>query len=126
MARGFARWWFIGSVATLAMLVILAAKTARERGWNGYLRLIQNGVSCEAIVTKTEQQGSCRAEYSFSIKGHDYFGAGPDCSARVGQKVIITYLVDDPARSCLGHAGARLADEIASFLFGGLSFPPLS
>jgi hypothetical protein len=124
--RRFTMIWLVGGIVTLALLAILAGKTVNDRGWGDYLRLMQKGSNCEAVITRTEPSGHCLAAYTFSVGGHDYFGAGPDCSARVGQKVIVTYLVADPSHSCLGYAGERLADEVVSFLFGGLSFPPLS
>jgi hypothetical protein len=120
------KWWFIGALGLLALIASILGMAARERGWGEYLRLIQDGTSCEATITRVEPRAPCLAQYTFSHGGRDYSGAGPDCRAKVGQKVVITYLVADPSRSCLGRAGERLADDVASFLFGGLKFPELS
>ena len=125
-ARGSAKTWISGGVCAIALLAILIGTAFKERGWDSYLRLIQAGSNCEAVITKTQPQNSCLAEYTFSVDGRSYSGSGPDCTVRVGQKVIITYLVADPSSSCLGHAGERLANEVVSYLFGGLSFAPLS
>ena len=123
--RPFTKVLLVGSIVSVAILAILTVITV-ERGWGGYLRLIQKGSNCEAIIIQAETRGNCLAEYTFSVGGHSYFGTGPQCGAIVGQKVIVTYLDTDPAHSCLGHAGERLANELVSFLFGGLFFPPLS
>ena len=118
--------WLFGAIVAMALLAILAGRIFQERGWVGYLRLMRHGANCEALIIRTEPQGNCLTEYTFSIGGHSYHGTGSECSARVGQKVIITYLVADPSQSCLGHAGETLANEVVSFLFGRLTFPPLS
>jgi len=118
--------WLIGVITLLALLTALTVKASNERGWAGYLRLMREGTNCEALITRAEPQGNCIAEYSFSIAGRNYSGSGPDCAAKVGEKVIVTYLVADPSHSCLGHAGERLANDIVTYFFGGLSFAPLS
>jgi len=125
-AQRGATMWLIGVITLLAMLTTLAVKAGSERGWATYLRLMREGSNCEALITRAEPQGNCLAEYAFSIAGRSYSGSGPDCAAKVGQKVMVTYLVADPAHSCLGYAGERLADDIVSYFFGGLSFAPLS
>ncbi|HBG07014.1 MAG: hypothetical protein A2075_17020 [Geobacteraceae bacterium GWC2_58_44] len=123
-APAFANMWLICGIGLVVILSILIGITAKERGWGDYLRLIRKGSNCQAVIIKAEPAGRC--EYAFSIGGRSYVGTESECNARVGQKVTITYLVADPSQSCLGHAGERLANEVVSFLFGGLSFPSLS
>ena len=118
--------WATGVIAALALLAVITGKIADERGWREYLHLMRQGANCQAVITKIEAGGPCRAEYAFSVAGRSYRGTGPACSASAGQKVTITYLIADPSRSCLGYAGERLANEVVSFFFGGLSFPSLS
>ena len=110
----------------MAMLSIFVARTARERGWDEYVRLMQQGANSQATIVRTVPGSDCLAEYSFSVAGRSYSGAGSQCNVKVGQKVVVTYLVEDPSRSCLGYAGERLANEVVSFFFGGLTFPSLS
>lgn len=121
--------WFLAAVCAVAILSVLALKTAREQGWGHYVRLMQKGEKTEAVITRTAPGlpgKDCLAEYSFSIAGRDYTGTGSQCGMRVGQKVMVTYLAADPWQSCLGRAGERLADEVVSYLLGGLTFAPLS
>jgi hypothetical protein len=84
---------------------------------------MQHGVHCEATIIKAETQGRCLAEYTYSIGERSYFGSGSQCGLKVGDHVMITYLVSDPSSSCLGYAGERLANDVASYFSGGLSFP---
>lgn len=120
------KFWLVGGVGLLAMLVISVGRTADEQGWDRYLRLMRNGASSQATIVRTQPGSNCLAEYSFSVGGRTYSGTGSQCHVTVGQKVAVTYLVTDPAQSCLGPAGQRLADEVVSFFFGGFTFPSLS
>ena len=115
-----------GAVVALALCAVLAGRVFSDQGWGRYLLLMRHGSSCEATVVGTLGRENCLVEYSFSAGGRAYRGTGPQCRATVGQKVTVTYLVSDPSQSCLGHPGERLANEVVSFFFGGLSFPPLS
>ena len=124
-ARRISTTLLAGIIGAVAVLSIVAGIRSNER-WAGYLHLMQQGSSCQAIIVKTEGGSDCLAEYSFSIEGRTYFGTAPDCSAKTGRQVTVTYLADDPSRSCLGSPGERLANEMISFLVRGLSFPSLS
>ena len=124
--RLFTKVLFVGAAIAVAILSILAGITVNEPGCARYLRLVREGAKCEAIITIAEAANDCLVQYSFSIEGRNYCGTGSDCGARVGRKVTITYLPADPSQSCLGPAGEKLADQLVSFLFGGLGSPPLS
>lgn len=114
--------WMIGAVCITAVLTNVIGTAAAERGWHNYLRLIKDGTTGQATITKTGSVSDAAAQYAFSVGGRSYYGAAPNFRAKVGQRVAITYLPDDPYTSCLGSPGARLADEVVQFLFGGLPF----
>jgi hypothetical protein len=122
--KRFIGLWVIGGIATVAILATLTGLTAKDHGWFGYLQLVRHGATCEATVTRTEPQNHCRAEYSFTTGDRSYSGTGPDCSAKVGQNVTVTYLASDPSHSCLWSAHERLTNEVMTFLMGGIGFPP--
>jgi hypothetical protein len=124
-ARSSTKMWFIVAVGALALLAVLAGRVFSGQGWGRYLLLMQHGSTGEATVVATLGRDNCLLEYSFSVARRSYRGTGPECRASVGQKVTVTYLVSDPSQSCLGPAGERLANEVVSYFFGGLSFPPL-
>lgn len=123
MVRRSLAGWVIGFIAIAAVLTNAIATAAAERGWRSYLLLIQKGSLQQATITKADSGSNGPAQYVFSVGGRGYYGAAPNCRARVGQRVIVTYLAEDPSTSCLGSPGERLADEVVSFLFGGLAFP---
>jgi len=110
----------------VAVVSAFIGEIASERGWSNYLRLIRSGSDCKATIVSADTGSNGGATYRFNIGGRSYHGTGPVCSARVGQQVEITYLAGDPSNSCLGSPVERLADEVVSFLFGGLSFPDQS
>jgi hypothetical protein len=122
--KRFVGIWFLGGIATVAILAILTGLTLKNHGWVGYLQLVRSGETCEGIITRTEPQNHCLAVYSFKIGDRSYSGDGPDCTARVGQMVSITYLASDPSHSCLGSARERLTNELMTFFVGGIIFPP--
>jgi len=122
--KRFVGIWFLGGIATVAILAILTGLTLKDHGWVGYLRLVPSGETCEGIITRTEPQNHCLAVYSFKIGDRSYSGDGPDCTARVGQRVSITYLASDPSHSCLGFAREKLTNELMTFFVGGIIFPP--
>lgn len=124
-ARRISTTLLVGIIGAVAVLSIVAGIRSNER-WAGYLHLMQKGANCQAVIVKTESGSDCLAEYTFSIEGRTYFGAAMDCSAQTGRQVTVTYLADDPSRSCLGSPGERLANEVIRFLVRGLSFPSLS
>lgn len=125
-SRGFLKFWFVGVIGVAALLAVFVGRTAEEQGWDAYWRLMRSGAETRATIVRTLPGSDCLAEYSFSVAGRSYTGTGRQCKVRVGQTVTVTYLIADPAHSCLGHAGQRLADEVVSFFFGGFSFPSLS
>ena len=125
-SQGFPKFWIVGAIGMLAILVVFVGRTADEKGWDNYLRLMRNGATSEATIVRTVPGADCLAEYRFSVGGRSYSGTGSQCKVTVGQKVTVTFLVTDPSQSCLGHAGRRLADEVVSFFLGGFSFPDLS
>lgn len=125
-SHGFVKFCFVGAIGILALLTFFVARTADERGWDNYLHLMRNGANSEATIVRTVPWADCLAEYEFTIGGRSYSGTESQCNVTVGQKVTVTFLVTDPSQSCLGHAGRRLADEVVSFFFGGLTFPSLS
>jgi len=126
MVRRVLASWVAGGLITAAVLSGFTGQIAYERGWSNYLRLIRNGSDCQATIIRTESGSNCLATYSFKVGGRSYYGTGPNCSARVGQQVTVTYLADDPSSSCLGSPVEGLANAVVSFLFGGLSFPDQS
>lgn len=123
MLRRTLAGWLLGCIIVGCALLFVIGTAAANNGWNTYLRLMQQGSSCQATITRVEPGNTCRAHYTFSIAGRSYNGTAPICGVKVGQQVAVTYLSDDPSNSCLGSPGARLADEVVSFFFGGFSFP---
>ena len=118
--------WVVCGIAAVAILAALIEIRTRDLDWRGYMQLIQHGSNSQATITGINSEGECVVSYAFSIGGRNYSGTGSLCSARVGQRVTITYLVQDPSHSCLGYAGERLIDDVISSLVRGLSFPSLS
>jgi hypothetical protein len=122
----FMRGWLIGGIVALTICAILVGRTAGERDWGRYLRLMREGVSAPGVVNRVETSPPCRAEYSFTAGGRPCRGSSTVCGVRVGQQVRVTYLAEDPSVSCIGNPGERLADEIIYAFFGGLFFPEIS
>lgn len=111
----------IAFAAALLALTIALDRGAEARGWERYLRLIRSGSTGTATVTKSDLGGSC--EYIFALSGKSYKATARNYRASAGQQIPITYLPDSPATSCPGSPAVRLADEVVSYLFSGLSFP---
>jgi hypothetical protein len=122
--KRFAVMWFLGGVVTVLVLAAITVATPGNKDWLGYLRLVRGGADAIGTVVRTEPQNHCLAEYTFNVADRSYIGRGPDCSASVDQKIAITYLMADPAHSCLGSARARLQNELATFIVGGILVPP--
>ncbi len=122
--KRFTIMWFLGSLGTVAFLAAFTAAMLNNNGWLGYLRLVRGGAYATGIVIRTDPRNHCLTEYTFSAGGQRFTGAGSACGASAGQTVAITYLVTDPARSCLGPALAKLENELATFVLGGIIFPP--
>lgn len=118
--------WLIAGIVVLVICAILIGRTADERDWGRYLRLMQNGTQTRGVVSKVETSPPCRADYDFTAEGLAYRGSSIVCGVRAGQQVRVTYLADDPSISCIGRPGERLAEEIISSFFGGLFFPEIS
>jgi Protein of unknown function (DUF3592) len=123
--RRFAVTWLLGAIATVVLLAVLTGVTLTNHGWWGYLRLVRGGATTQGVVARTEPRNHCLAEYAFAIDGRQYRGAGPYCGAMVGQKVAVTYLTTDPNQSCLGAAREHLNNDLATFVAGGVIFPPM-
>jgi hypothetical protein len=123
--RRFAIAWLAGSVATVALLAIVTGLTLTNHGWWGYLTLAREGVATHGTVDRTEPRHHCLAEYVFTVEGRQHRGGAADCSATVGQEVVVTYLPDNPNLSCLGAAGPRLNNELVTFMLAGILLPPI-
>src|ERR671937_3237817 len=123
-SQHFLALWVLGGLSTVIGLAALTGLTLKDHGWWGYLRLVNAGVTTRAVVVRTDRGNHCLAEYSFATEGQSYRGSGADCSAQVGQSVTITYLPSDPQHSCIGLAGNALENELATFVIGGVIFPP--
>jgi len=124
--RNFLIAWVSGGIAIFVLLSVFTSLAAKGHAWwFGYLQLVRSGGDAEAMVVRTEPGNHCRAEYTFTVAGQSYFGSAPDCSARIGQKVPITYRLADPTHSCLGSARERLNNELISLFAGGVMFPPI-
>jgi hypothetical protein len=115
----------VGGLATVSGLALLTGLVLKDHGWWGYLRLVSAGATTQAVVVRTDLGNHCLAEYSFFIDDQSYHGSGADCGAQVGHSVIITYLRSDPKHSCLGSARVALGNELATFVVGGVIFPPV-
>lgn len=116
--------WLLGGIATIIVLAALTGITVKDHGWIGYLALAVDGNIGEGKITRTEPNNHCRAEYFFVLGGHNYSGIGSDCTAKIGQEVMITYLPANPSHSCLGLARESLTNEVMTFVIGGIIFPP--
>lgn len=120
-----------GRAFSFVLLAVVGAVAAQftfhhikgNERWVGYLQLMQKGSTCRGVVTRSDPESSCLAEYSFTVGDKNFAGSGQGCGMRVGEMVTITYLADDPRRSCLGSPAGKLADELTYALFGDLSFP---
>jgi hypothetical protein len=120
--KSFIWTWIVGFFVIIALLATMTGMAGG--GWRGYLTLVQSGATTRALVIKTDRTNHCRAEYSFRIGGGDYNGRGADCDARVGAMVNVTYLISNPAISCLGAASDNLWNELMAFIGAGIVFPP--
>jgi hypothetical protein len=120
----FIMLWLCGAIATVVGLAALTGAVLQDHGWWGYLRLVKAGGTTRAVVTHTDRNNHCLAEYSFFVESQSYSGSGADCSVQVGQDVKITYLRADPRLSCLGPASDALQNELTTFLLAALIFPP--
>jgi len=116
--------WALGGFATVIGLAVLTGLVVKDRGWWGYLRLVNSGVTARAVVVRTDRGNHCLAEYSFVTDGQSYRGSGADCTVQAGQSVIITYHQSDPQHSCLGLARDALENELMTFAIGGVIVPP--
>lgn len=121
--KSFVITWLLGGLITIAILALITGLSLDNGGWLGYFRLVQNGVSSQAIIIKTDNRNHCRVDYSFGVGNSKYTGRGADCGAQVGQAVEITYLRSNPLLSCLGQARPQLDNELATFAAGGITFP---
>lgn len=122
--KRFMALWLIGGFATVVGLAVLSGVVLENHGWWGYLRLVNAGVTTQAVIVLTDRENHCLAEYSFVVDGRTYSGSGTDCQVQVGQDVVITYLRWEPKHSCLGLARDALGNELMGFLAGGVVFPP--
>jgi hypothetical protein len=118
--------WLLGSLATVALMATFTGLALQNRGWLGYLRLVKGGAATNGVVLRMDRDNHCLAEYRFVVDGAEYGGAGPDCSLRAGEAVVVTYLISNPAHSCLGVARDGLNNELATFMAGALLLPPLA
>ena len=118
--------WLLGGLATLVLMASFTAVVLYDHGWLGYYRLVNDGATANGIVVRTDHDNHCRTEYTFMVEGHEYGGFGPDCSFRVGDTVVVTYLLGHPEHSCLGLARNQLNNEISTFLVGAVLLPPFA
>ena len=122
--KRFALVWLLGGLGTVVVLALVTAVLLKNNGWLGYWRLVAGGAEAVAVVTRIEPQNHCLAEYTYTVDSRSYSGRGPECATTVGERVPITYLISDPTFSCLGSARARLYNELATFIVGGVILPP--
>ena len=115
--------WLLGGIATVIAMAVISA--FESHGWWGYLTLVRHGAVAEAMVTRTDPRNHCLAEYTFVIDDWPYQGGTAECSAKVGEKVLVTYLPESPYLSCMGDARDRLNNELSTFAAGGVIFPPI-
>ena len=120
----FIALWLCGGIVTIVGLAVLTGAVLKDHGWWGYLRLVKGGLTTGAVVTHTDRNNHCLAEYSFAVEGQSYSGSGADCSVQVGQGVTVTYLRSDPKLSSLGPARDALQNELTTFLLAGVIIPP--
>ena len=123
--RRFAVQWFLGALAIMLGLGTFDAIVPEDQGWFGYLRLTRGGQLTSAAVERVAPGNHCQADYQFEVADATFRGTGADCSARIGERVGVTYLIANPTRSCLGVAKDHLANEIAFIVFAGLIAAPV-
>ena len=81
--------------------------------WLRHWRLARGSATAEAVVTRTEPNNHCAAFYEFEVEGQRYQNFGPNCDARVGDRLRVHYLPGDPSFSTL-----RAPDSDLVFMVG--------
>jgi Protein of unknown function (DUF3592) len=122
--RRFALLWLLGSLVTVFLLAAFTATELEGGGWHGYLRLSRGSDVTEGTVVRVDSGNHCRADYSYQVSRVTYYGTEPDCSARVEDRVVVTYDRADPRLSCLGQARDHLLNELIPMALAGVAIPP--
>lgn len=99
--------WCLGFIGALTFY--WAAATWGGFDWTRHWRLAQTSAVAEAGVIRTEPHNHCAAYYEFEVAGRRYQGSGPQCSARVGDKLRVYYLPEEPTFSTLKKPSNDLA-----------------
>jgi hypothetical protein len=78
--------------------------------WVRHYRLAKASAHADAIVTRTEPDNHCTADYTFEVGGRQYRSSGQGrCGVHVGDKLRVYYLPDDPVFSTFKVPGEDLA-----------------
>jgi hypothetical protein len=76
--------------------------------WVRHYRLYESSAQTQARVARVEPDSHCAAYYEFEVGGRRYEGSGPQCGARVGDRLDVYYLPEEPAFSTLKRPGDDL------------------
>lgn len=95
-----------------------------------FSRLEARGAEARGVVTATTCGNHATFAYEFTVGARTYTGRGgggygnPPCAGlKVGDPVVVRYLIADPADSVPGDIDARLRNEWQSVALGALLLP---
>ena len=104
--------WFLGFTGGLVFFG--SAITFGDRfDWARHYRLMNEHVDAVGTITGTEPHSHGLARYEFEANGRQYHSASTNMSgARVGDKITVYYLSDDPSFSTPIAPGSFLTDNV--------------
>ena len=118
--------------AALLVLAAIGILLARPFDWPRYRRLQERGVGAEGWVTALDSGRRPVIYYSYLAGERAYSGvwrsaylAPEPGELSVGDRVIVIYLPEEPARSCLGDPKELLGEQHKVILWCLLVFLPL-
>jgi hypothetical protein len=94
--------------AALALGIALLTGQSVSR----YYDLFRRGVVTDGVVVASEPDNHRNVEYRLVVNGQEYSNGHWGWAARVGERIPVTYLPEDPRVSCPGSARAWLDNEI--------------
>jgi hypothetical protein len=101
--------------------------------WLSYYRLNHDGITIQALVTKTDCADHATFSYRFVVGGQSFDGRGgdgngnPPCgSLKPGDQVQVVYLAAVPHTNLPGNPQERLVNETAVIATAALVLPLLA
>jgi len=117
--------WCLGFFVALTFFWVSITSSGFD--WTRNWKLARASSEVDAVIINTEPHNHCLVEYEFEVNGKRYEGKGPGgCTARIGDKIHVYYLAEDPAFSITKTPGFDLLFVIFAPIilssFAGLLF----